>query len=195
MYTLHFLDLFLCLDGSLDCFCALTIVHPAAVFMGVKIPLSYPVFISFVDKPSLLGHLRWCSVAPPCLTLRDPVVCSPPGSSVRGVSQARILERAGISLSRDHPDSGIEAESLAPPQMAGRCFTAEPPGEPHLSHLGSPICGSSHLPNQAKPSPGLGLPDSEPQVCQISRHCSGSVTLTQFFLELKHTGYLTFWVT
>ena len=72
---------------------------------------------------------------------------------------------------------------------------SEPPGEPHLSHLGSPICDSSHLPSQAKPSPALGLPDSEPQVCQISSHCSGSVTLTQFFLELKHTGYLTFWVT
>ena len=112
-----------------------------------------------------------------------------------GISQARILERAGISLSRDHPDSGIEAASLAPPLLAGRCFTGEPPVEPHLSHLGSPICDSSYLPNQAKPSPGLGLPDSEPQVCQISSHCSGSVTLTQFFLELKHTGYLTFWVT
>ena len=182
MYTLHFLDLFLCLDGSLDCFCALTIVHPAAVFMGVKIPLSYPVFISFVDKPNLLGHLRWCSVAPPCLTLRDPVVCSPPCSSVHGISQARMLERAGISFCRDLPDSGM------------RLLCCQADALP-VSHLGSPICDGSYLPSQAKPSPGLGLPDSESQVCQISSHCSGSVTLTQFFLELKHTGYLTFRVT
>ena len=31
-------------------------------------------------------------VAQSCLTLRDPVDCSLPGSSVRGISQARVLE-------------------------------------------------------------------------------------------------------
>ena len=30
-------------------------------------------------------------VAQSCLTLRDPVDCSPPGSSVHGISQARVL--------------------------------------------------------------------------------------------------------
>ena len=33
-----------------------------------------------------------CLVAKPCLTLFDPTDCSPPGSSVPGISQARILE-------------------------------------------------------------------------------------------------------
>ena len=33
-----------------------------------------------------------------CLTLCDPMDCSPPGSSVHGVSQARILEWVAISL-------------------------------------------------------------------------------------------------
>ena len=33
-----------------------------------------------------------CSVAQLCLTLGDPMDCSPPGSSVHGVLQARILE-------------------------------------------------------------------------------------------------------
>ena len=32
-----------------------------------------------------------CSVAQSCLTLCDPMGCSPPGSSVHGISQARIL--------------------------------------------------------------------------------------------------------
>ena len=34
------------------------------------------------------------------LTLSDPVDCSPPGSSVHGSLQARVLERVAISSSR-----------------------------------------------------------------------------------------------
>jgi len=39
--------------------------------------------------------------------------CSPPGSSVHGILQARILERVAISFSRDLPDPGIEPRSPA----------------------------------------------------------------------------------
>ena len=39
-------------------------------------------------------------VAQSCLTLWDPMDCSPPGSSVHGIPQARILEWVAISLSR-----------------------------------------------------------------------------------------------
>ena len=35
-----------------------------------------------------------------CVTLCDPMDCSPPGSSVRGILQARILEWVAISFSR-----------------------------------------------------------------------------------------------
>ena len=35
-----------------------------------------------------------------CLTLYNPMNCSPPGSSVHGIFQARILERVAISFSR-----------------------------------------------------------------------------------------------
>ena len=41
-----------------------------------------------------------CSVTQPCLTLCNCMDCSPPGSSVHGISQARILELAAISYSR-----------------------------------------------------------------------------------------------
>ena len=41
-----------------------------------------------------------CLVAESCTTLWDPVDCSPPGSYVHGVSQARILEWVTISFSR-----------------------------------------------------------------------------------------------
>ena len=35
-----------------------------------------------------------------CLTLWDPMDCSPPGSSVHGILQARILEWVAMSFSR-----------------------------------------------------------------------------------------------
>ena len=41
-----------------------------------------------------------CSVALLCPTLHIPMECSPPGSSVHGISQARILEQVAISFSR-----------------------------------------------------------------------------------------------
>ena len=40
------------------------------------------------------------SVAQPCLTLCDPVDCSPSGSSVLGILQARVLAWAAIPFSR-----------------------------------------------------------------------------------------------
>ena len=39
-------------------------------------------------------------VAQSCLTLSDPVDCSPPGSSIHGVLQARVLEWVAIAFSR-----------------------------------------------------------------------------------------------
>ena len=38
-------------------------------------------------------------VAQSCPTLRDPMDCSPPGSSVHGIFQARVLERGAIAFS------------------------------------------------------------------------------------------------
>ena len=43
----------------------------------------------------------------------QPMDCSPPGSSVHGILQARILEWGAISFSRDLPDTGIEPRSPA----------------------------------------------------------------------------------
>ena len=38
-------------------------------------------------------------VAQPCPTLSDPMDCSPPDSSVHGISQARVLEWGAIAFS------------------------------------------------------------------------------------------------
>ena len=47
-----------------------------------------------------------------CLILLDPMECSPPGSSVHGLSQARTLEWVAISFSRgSFPTQGLNAAS------------------------------------------------------------------------------------
>ena len=40
-----------------------------------------------------------------CLSLCDTMDCSPPGSSVHGILQARILERVAVPSSRGSPQS------------------------------------------------------------------------------------------
>ena len=41
-----------------------------------------------------------------CLTLSDPMDCSPPGSSIHGIFQARVLEWVAIALvDPQSPDS------------------------------------------------------------------------------------------
>ena len=62
-----------------------------------------------------------------CLTLCDPVDCSPPGSSVHGILQARTLEY--VASPGGLPDSGMEPASSA---LAGGFFTTTPSGKPSM---------------------------------------------------------------
>ena len=61
------------------------------------------------------------------LTACNPVDCSPPGSSVHGILQARILEWVAISFSGDLLNPGIEPRS---PTLQADALTSAPPGEP-----------------------------------------------------------------
>ena len=47
-----------------------------------------------------------------CLTFWDPVDCSPPGSSVHGILQAKILEWLLFPPPGDLSDPGIKSKSL-----------------------------------------------------------------------------------
>ena len=51
----------------------------------------------------LLIGVRVCSVPQLCPTLCDPMDCSPPGFSVHGISQARILESFASPGDRPYP--------------------------------------------------------------------------------------------
>ena len=68
-----------------------------------------------------------CLVAKVCLILCDPRDCNPPGFSVHGISQARILDGLPFPFPGDTPDPGVEPAS---PALAGGFFTTEPSGKP-----------------------------------------------------------------
>ena len=68
-----------------------------------------------------------CSVAQSCLTLCNPVACIPPGSSVHGILQARILEWVAMPPPGDLPNPGIEPGS---PPLPMDSLLFKPPGRP-----------------------------------------------------------------
>ena len=57
-------------------------------------------------------------VAQSCPTLRDPMDCSPPGSSVHGIFQARVLEWGAIAFSECMKAMVVKALVLSTP-LAG----------------------------------------------------------------------------
>ena len=68
-----------------------------------------------------------------CLTLSDPMDGSPPGSSVHGILQVRILElgsRLQCLPPGDLPDPGIQSISTVTPALQADSLP--------LSHQGSP---------------------------------------------------------
>ena len=65
-------------------------------------------------------------VAQSCPTLCNPMDCSPPGSSVHGISQARILEWVAIPFFRGY---SWPRDQTCVSFIAGGFFTSAPPGE------------------------------------------------------------------
>ena len=74
--------------------------------------------------------MAMCSVAQMCLTLCDPMDCSPPGSSVHEIFLARILEWVAISSSRGSFSSRDRTSCVY--CIAREFFTAESLGKPSL---------------------------------------------------------------
>ena len=70
-----------------------------------------------------------CFIAQSCPTLCDSMDYSSLGSSVHGISQARMLEWVACPSPGDLPDPGIEPLSLMPPALVGELFTSRAPWE------------------------------------------------------------------
>ena len=69
------------------------------------------------------------SVSQSCLTLCDPMDCSPIGPSVHGILKQEYWSRFSFPLSGDLPNSGMEPTCVSP-ASAGKFFATEPSGKP-----------------------------------------------------------------
>ena len=122
--------------------------NPGQYYLRVRgsVTLVLPgVFIPFclIHKVPEIG--TWsslCLVTQSCPTLWDPMDHSLPGSSVRGILQARILEWVAIPFSRgsSQPRDGTQVSCLASSHLQGGCYSAPefPSSFSFLSHL---LCG------------------------------------------------------
>jgi len=94
-----------------------------SVWFWWSVACSSPSFVLLMVLFIFLDILNDSSkvlVAQSCPTLCDPMHCSPPGSSVHGFSQARILEWVAISFSRG---SSWPRDQTWVPCTTGRFFT------------------------------------------------------------------------
>ena len=55
------------------------------------------------------------AIAQSCPTLSDPIDCSPPGSSIHGIFQARVLEWGAITFSVTNLDSILKSRDITLP--------------------------------------------------------------------------------
>ena len=91
---------------------------------------------SCCGTPKLTQHckltMRVClSVAQSCLTLCDPVDCSPPGSFIHGVLQARTQEWVAIPFSRGSSQPRDRTQVSC---AAGRVFTVSATREAQINY-------------------------------------------------------------
>ena len=70
-----------------------------------------------------------------CLTLCNSMDCSPSGSSVLGILQARILEWVAMPFSGDVPNQGIEPMSSMSPTLAVRFFTTNTTWDEYCNYV------------------------------------------------------------
>jgi len=83
-----------------------------------------------LQKPKLFYSIH-TEVAHSCLTLCNPMDCSPPGSLVHGIFQAWILEWVAFSFSRG---SSWPRDRTRVSRIVGRCFTIWATREAHQKH-------------------------------------------------------------
>ena len=86
-------------------------------------------------KASLSCNDVLCVFSQLCLTVCDHMDCGPPGSSVHGIIQARILEWVAISSSRGSSQPRNWTHISCGSCIAGGIFTCWAIGEAHLSRI------------------------------------------------------------
>ena len=141
------LCLFLSLYLSLFLYVFSIYIHISFLFLMYNYFISPHIFfIICCSFYQLLFPFSFCCchlVTKSCPTLCEPMVCSPPGSAVLGISQARILEQVTIPSSRG---SSWPRDWTPVFCIAGRFFTTDHQGSPFsLRGLETYLFESPHL--------------------------------------------------
>ena len=106
-----------------------------------------------VSLAAVLGPCCDCLVAKSCPTLLDPVDCSPPGFSVHGILQARVLEWVTISFSRESSWTSYRACVSSIRRRSLYCWALGSSLDPHSSPHS--LCWSHRvIPSSILASPG-----------------------------------------
>ena len=175
---------------------AFTVLATSRVFVVV---ILLETWDQYAIKKSQLGFCR--KITKSCPTLCDPMDCSPPGSSVHGIFQARILEWGAISSSRGssrHRDwiriscigswvlyhrAAKEAPPLSSQPPTGVCLSQEA----HIFSLGLPI--PLHEPKRKKKLQRSAWVENKMRCCKTENHPNYS----KWSLLLLHFCLKKFW--
>ena len=109
------------------------------------------------DSQILGAGVCVCSVAQLCPTLWDPMNCSPLGSSLHGIFQARILDGLPCPPPGDLPNPETKPTTPVSSALAGGFFTTGDPGKPPNSSAWFVPSLSSHIWLFAIPCPVHGI--------------------------------------
>ena len=114
---------------------------PQAIVQGCEETKASEAGPSTLPCPLAVQSLQWCP------TLRDPVDCSPPGSSAHGILQAGVLQWAAMASSRGSCWLRDQNQCLPSPALAGRLGPLEglPPEPPLTSCAGGELCLPWHF--------------------------------------------------
>ena len=117
-----------------------------------------PPYLTLINNNLLTFRLHACmhvcSVASVVsISLQPYGLCSPPGSSVQGILQAKILEWVAMPYSRGSSQPKDQTQVSC---TAGRFFTTEPPGKPYV-HTTCPLLQENYTSIQ----PGCALTSSQ----------------------------------
>ena len=93
-------------------------------FMNVNSNFTFSNLYQLPQKKKCILTKQFCAKSfQSCATLRGPVDCSLPCSSVHGILQARMLEQIAFPPPGGLFNPGMEPASLTSPALTGRFFT------------------------------------------------------------------------
>ena len=98
--------------------------------MDLIIFTKHYIFV-FISKWCVCVCVCVCLTTQSCPTHCEPMDCSPPGSSVHGIFQAKLLEWVAIPVSQDLPNPGFEPRC---PTVQVDSLPSETPRKPSKWH-------------------------------------------------------------